>query len=52
MEKQQSNLYKIRKGSNKENIIHAPSTAIGWYSLIVDEKKGSFHYYPIVKKEK
>jgi len=51
MEKQQSNLYKIRKGSNQENIIHAPPGATGWYSLVIKEGEGSFHYYPIIKKE-
>jgi len=46
MKKPNGQLYKVRTADHRENIIHAPEIASGWYSLVVGED-GSFHYYPV-----
>ena len=46
MDKPKGDLYKVRRGTKAEAIIHAPPTASGWYKLIIDGE--DFHYKKVV----
>jgi hypothetical protein len=41
-------IFKVRRiGKNAEQVLHAPSTVSGYYSLNYDEKTGVICYYPV-----
>ena len=37
MEKCKDQIYKIRRGSHGENVIHAPIEMNGWFKLVVEK---------------
>ena len=39
-------LYKVRRAGHGENIIHAPATSTGWYSLEITDD-GTLIYRPV-----
>lgn len=46
-------LVKVRRiGANAEQVLHAPSSASGYYSMHYDEKSGEIHYYPVKEVRK
>ena len=45
---QNPKLVKVRRiGKNAEQVLHAPSTVSGYYSMVYDEERREIHYYPV-----